>query len=357
MNPSLPQSSSRPVANWMLIGVFMLVVQVILGGITRLTGSGLSITEWDVVMGAVPPLNQQQWITAFGKYKQFPQFHLLNPDFSLRDFKFIFFWEWFHRFWARMVGVVFIAGFIYLASVKKLKRDMIIPLLILFLLGAMQGIIGWIMVISGLANDAIHVEPTKLALHFIFAMGLICYTWWFALQLSVPPAAITRSNALRNMTWLIIVVLFFQLVFGALMAGNKAANAAATWPTINGDWIPVSLFSESPTVFNFIDNKITVHFVHRGLAYLLLILTLIWSLKAYRLPMASGYLRKSSWVPLCIVLIQMLLGISAVLKSTEIIPNHWGIFEWLAQLHQVIGMLFLLSMIYMLYIARRVKQL
>jgi cytochrome c oxidase assembly protein subunit 15 len=356
MNPALPQSSSRPVANWILIGVFMLVVQVILGGITRLTGSGLSITEWDVLMGVIPPLNQQQWITAFEKYKQFPQFHILNPDFSLRDFKFIFFWEWFHRFWARMVGVVFITGFVYLTWKRKLKLEMIIPLLILFLLGAMQAIIGWIMVISGLAEDAIHVEPAKLALHFIFAMGLICYAWWFALQLRVPTGEITRSHGLRNWTWGIIIVLFFQLLFGALMAGNKAATTAPTWPSINGDWVPASLFSESPALFNFIDNKITVHFVHRGLAYLLFILTLFWSLKAYRLSVVSGYLRSSRWLPVCVVVIQILLGISAVLTSPQITPNHWGIFEWLAQLHQVTGMLFLLLMIYMLYITRRVKQ-
>jgi cytochrome c oxidase assembly protein subunit 15 len=171
MNKSSMQSSPRMVANWVYIGVFMLVVQVILGGITRLTGSGLSITEWNVGAGTIPPLNQQQWATEFYKYRQTPQFHLLNPDFTLSDYKFIFFWEWFHRFWARMVGVVFLVGFCWLLWRKKLTRDMIRPLLILFLLGAMQGIIGWIMVKSGLTGDAIYVQPTKLALHFVFALG------------------------------------------------------------------------------------------------------------------------------------------------------------------------------------------
>jgi cytochrome c oxidase assembly protein subunit 15 len=128
----------------------MLLVQVILGGITRLTGSGLSITEWNVATGAVPPLNSQQWITEFEKYKETPQFRLLHSDFTLHDFKFIFFWEWFHRFWARMVGVVFIIGFIYLVRKRKMKQEMIKPLLILFLLGALQGAVGWIMVASGL---------------------------------------------------------------------------------------------------------------------------------------------------------------------------------------------------------------
>jgi cytochrome c oxidase assembly protein subunit 15 len=255
-----------------------------------------------------------------------------------------------------MVGVVFIAGFIYLLFKKKLKEEMIKPLIILFLLGAMQGIIGWIMVKSGLVGDAVYVRPTKLALHFIFALGLICYALWFALQLMIPPPQIMRDNSLRKWTWGIIAVLFFQLLFGALMAGHKAATAAPTWPTINGEWVPQSLFKESPLLFNFVDNKITIHFVHRCLAYLLFILVLNWSHKVYRLSSVSDYLRKSMAVPLVMICVQILLGITAVLKSPQIIPNHWGNFEWLAELHQVTGMLFLLMMIYMLYLVRPVNK-
>jgi cytochrome c oxidase assembly protein subunit 15 len=355
MNTSSQQPSSRAVANWILMGVFMLVVQVVLGGITRLTGSGLSITEWNLVIHAMPPLTQQQWVAEFYKYKQTPQFHLLNPDFSLADYKFIFFWEWLHRSWAKMTGVVFIAGFVYLTWRKKLKQEMIRPLLILFLLGAMQAIIGWIMVKSGLTGDAIYVRPANLAVHFIFALGLISYAFWFALQLLVPRKEMVRNNNIRKLTWGIIAVLFFQLLFGALMAGHKAATAAPTWPTINGDWVPGSLFKDSPLLFNFIDNRITVQFMHRGLAYLIFILTLAWSLKVYRSSVISNYLRKSRWAPLLLLVIQILLGISAILVSTQIIPNHWGVFEWLAQLHQLTGMLFLLTMIYMLYLVRPVN--
>src|SRR5689334_16544659 len=167
MSEIFPQRSSRPVAIWLLIGVGMLIIQILLGGVTRLTGSGLSITEWDVITGALPPMNEQQWIIEFNKYKQTPQFQILNYDFTLHDFKFIFFWEWFHRFWARLMGVVFAIGFVYLLWKKYLQKEMIRPLLILFLLGALQGAIGWIMVLSGLTGDAIYVKPAKLALHFI----------------------------------------------------------------------------------------------------------------------------------------------------------------------------------------------
>ena len=340
------------VANWVLIGVFMLLVQVVLGGITRLTGSGLSITEWDVVTGLLPPLNTAQWLTEFDKYKQTPQFHLLHSDFTLRDFKFIFFWEWFHRFWARMVAVVFVVGFVYLVWKRKMKQEMIKPLMILFLMGALQGAVGWIMVASGLTGDAIYVKPTKLAIHFVLALGLISYAFWFALQLLVPAKEIIRNSSLQRWGLAILSILFFQLLFGALMAGNKAANAAPTWPSINGDWVPVNLWKHSPWMLNFIDNHITIQFVHRGLAYLLFLLMLIWGIQVYRSESVSPLLRKTRWLPFFLITLQIFLGIFTVLNSPKIVAGHWGVFEWLAQFHQIVGLLFLLCMVYMLYIIR-----
>jgi heme a synthase len=353
---SIKGKSSRAVSNWVLIGVAMLVVQVILGGITRLTGSGLSITEWNVVTGIFPPMSNQQWVTEFEKYRQTPQFHLLHSDFGLKDFKFIFFWEWFHRFWARMVGVVFVIGFVYLVAKREMKQEMIKPLMILFLLGALQGAVGWIMVASGLTGDAIYVKPTKLAIHFVLALGLISYAFWFALQLIVPKDEIMVNKNLRRWELGILVVLFFQLLFGAIMAGHKAANAAPTWPSINGDFIPSTLWKESPLLLNFVDNSITIHFVHRGLAYLLFILVFIWTFNAYRNPATSNRLRRFRWLPAFFVSLQILLGILTVMTSPQIVVNHWGIFEWLAQLHQITGMLFLLSMVYVLFIVRQSKK-
>ena len=188
MHGSLENKIRQPdaVAYWVLAGTGMLFIQVLLGGITRLTGSGLSITEWNMVAGVIPPHNAEQWAAEFDKYKQTPQFHLLNADFTLSDFQFIFFWEWFHRLWARLVGVVFLVGFVLLLYKRKLKSEMITPLLILFFLGLMQAAIGWIMVASGLTGDALYVKPTRLALHFIFAIGLISYAFWFSLKLLFP---------------------------------------------------------------------------------------------------------------------------------------------------------------------------
>jgi cytochrome c oxidase assembly protein subunit 15 len=199
------------------------------------------------------------------------------------------------------------------------------------------------------------VRPTRLALHFVFALGLISYAFWFALRLSVPAQQIARNNRLRKWSVVVLVVLFFQLLYGALMAGNKAATAAPTWPSINGSMIPESLHKNLPLVVNLVGNKITIHFIHRTLAYLLLILVTGWTITAVRVYKPGDYFRRSKWLPLITILVQVLLGITAVLSSTQIIPNRWGAFEWVAELHQITGMLFLLLMIFMLYIVRKGK--
>jgi cytochrome c oxidase assembly protein subunit 15 len=347
------QSANRSVAYWVLAGTLMLFIQVLLGGITRLTGSGLSITEWNVITGAIPPINHAQWMEEFAKYKQTQQFHLLNADFNLSDFKFIFFWEWFHRLWARLVGVVFIIGFVFLLYKRKLKVDMIMPLLILFFLGLLQAVIGWIMVASGLTGDALYVQPTKLALHFIFAIGLISYAFWFSLKLLLPVTRVRNARWIRGFSIVLLALVFLQLLFGALMAGNKAAANAPNWPRINGDWIPEKMFSQSPMLINFIGNKITIHFIHRNLAYLILLGISIWTVRLFR----SGIIRTQRGrllFPLILVLLQIILGILALIVSPGIVANRWVIFDWVALLHQINGMLLLFSLIYAIYVLRPV---
>ncbi len=347
--------NNKAVALWLLIGVGMTVIQILLGGITRLTGSGLSITEWNVVTGTLPPMGEGQWQAEFGKYQQTPQYQWLNSDFSLGDFKFIFFWEWFHRLWARLIGVVFALGFVYFFITKKFKKEMVKPLIILFILGALQGAIGWIMVASGLDGDAVYVKPTRLAMHFTFALFLLAYTFWFALQLLVPKKQLAGNASLQKINIGISVILVLQLLYGALMAGHKAATAAPTWPSINGQSMPIGLYKNNDGLLNFINNKIMVHFMHRGMAYLLVVLVIWWSIKAFKTG-STTFFNKTKWLPLSLIFLQLLLGIGSVLTSTGIVPNHWGAFEWMAQLHQFTGMLFLLAMIWMLFINRALKQ-
>ena len=347
-----PDRSDKQVALWLLIGVGMTVIQVALGGITRLTGSGLSITEWQVITGALPPFNEARWMEEFHKYQQTPQFQLLNFEFTLADFKFIFFWEWFHRLWARLIGLVFATGFIWFIVRKIFKKEMVAPLVLLFLLGALQGLVGWIMVASGLTGDAVYVKPTRLAMHFILALGLLSYTFWFALKLLIPDSQRIVETKAKQTNIVLLILMTLQLMYGALMAGHKAANVAATWPTINGQWIPDALFSHQPFMLNFIDNTMLIQFIHRGLAYILFLLIVVWSLRLFKINGSHLFNRYKKW-PMIIVFLQVVLGIASVLFSLQIVPGKWGVFEWMAQLHQLTGMLLLLSLVMMLFLLNK----
>ena len=349
MSKKSDANSSRAVAIWLFIGVAMLIFQVLLGGITRLTGSGLSITEWNIATGVIPPSNDQQWLSEFEKYKQTDQFRYVNFDFTLHDFKFIFFWEWLHRLWGRLIGIAFIVPFIIFLIQRRLKHEMIKPFIILFLLGGLQGLVGWIMVQSGLEGDAIYVAPARLALHFIFAIGLICYALWFALQLSVTGEKKIIHSSLNRFTWVILFFTTIQMIFGALMAGHKAATLAYTWPDINGSYFPPGMFNRG--VISIIENKITIHFIHRNLGYIILILVICWTIIARRLNVPS-FFNKIKFLPLGLVLLQVILGILSVVSSVKIIPNRWGSFEWMAQLHQLNAIFFLLSLVLVLFVVR-----
>ena len=349
-NQRIPKSS-RPMAIWLLAGVAMIMIQVLLGGITRLTGSGLSITEWKPIMGTLPPLNDQDWNMAFEKYKQIAQYKYVNSHFGLSDFKFIFFWEWFHRLWARLIAVAFAIPFIIFIFQKRFKKEMIKPMLILFLLGALQGLVGWIMVQSGLeVSEKIYVSHYKLAIHFILALGLLCYALWFAFDLLIPKEQLTISKPLRKFTGGLIILLVIQLIYGAFMAGLKAAPTAPTWPTINSDWFPGNIHSFGNREFSGLslltDHPLVVHFIHRNLAYIITILIFVFWWKARKIQ-GTTYFKKTKVLPLLLVLLQLLLGVLTVLHASN--PHS---FLWLAVAHQFVAMLLLVSLVWEFYIVR-----
>jgi heme a synthase len=346
MEVELHNDDSNNVAKWLFAGVIMLIIQVLLGGITRLTESGLSITEWKPITGILPPLNTTQWMGEFDKYKHTDQFRYINSNFSLSDFKFIFFWEWFHRTWARLMSLVFLIGFFYFLKKKQFKKEMIIPFIILFLLGIMQGAIGWIMVKSGLVPERMFVGHIQLTTHFMAALVLLGYTLWFALSLSIKPDQITLSKSLKKFTLIIFCILFFQLIYGAFMAGLHTAVSAPTWPQINGQWIPDSINNISPGWKNFIDNKITIQFIHRDIAYILLIGVILWYLKAIKIN-GSLLFNKTKIIPLIFIIVQVLLGITAVITS-----SYGNNLVWFGVAHQLVAILFLVAIIFMLYIIR-----
>jgi heme a synthase len=346
MQVELKKNSSNNVAKWLFAGVIMLMVQILLGGITRLTESGLSITEWKPITGILPPLNTSQWIIEFDRYKHTDQFRYMHSSFSLSDFKFIFFWEWFHRTWARLMGLVFLVGFFYFLVKKQFSQKMTGSFIILFLLGIMQGIIGWIMVKSGLVPERMFVGHIELATHFMAALLLLCYTLWFALSLSVKPNQITVHKGLRTTTLVIFFILFIQLIYGAFMAGLHAATAAPTWPQINGQWIPASMNNLSPGWKNFIDNKIAIQFIHRGIAYIILISVLIWFFKAIKIK-GTLLFNKTRMIPLVFIIVQILLGIATVITSP-----YGNNLVWFGVAHQLFAILFLMTIVFMLYIVR-----
>ena len=330
---------------WLMTGVIMIIIQTLLGGVTRLTGSGLSITEWKPIMGALPPLSEADWNKAFDGYKQIGQYKYMNSDFTLHDFQFIFFWEWFHRLWARLLGVVFAIGFIFFIVRGYFNKSMIRPLLILFLLGGLQGVIGWLMVQSGVNGTDLFVNHVRLSVHFIAAMGLACYTLWFALQLLVPTEARVENASLRNKTVGIVALLALQLTYGAFMAGLKASMAAPTWPTINGMWVPGSLWTNS-----IVNDKINVHFIHRTLAYLLVAAIVFWFLKARNAAGNSTWFKKGYTASLVLVGLQLVLGIVTVVSAPRIVWGRFGLYETLAECHQLVAMFLLMSLVYNVFI-------
>ena len=340
-------SSNRQVAIWLLIGVGMIVIQVLLGGITRLTESGLSITEWKPITGTLPPLNDVAWQVEFDKYRLTDQFKYVHQNFSLSDFKSIFFWEWFHRVWARLMGMVFFVGFVYFLIKKMFKKEMVWPMVALFFLGGIQGAIGWFMVKSGLVPEKYFVGHIELTTHFIAALGLLCYTLWFALSLLITPQQKIVNPFIKKWLTVILLVLVVQLVYGGFMAGLRAAVAAPTWPDINGYLIPRFMNELSPAVKNFVYNPIAIHFIHRGLAYLLFVMILVWWFKSKSINGQKLFARLRTSV-LALVILQVVLGILTVLNAT-----HSGRLVFLGVAHQFTAMVLVMVLVCLLFIVRK----
>lgn len=339
----------QQVAWWLLIGVGMIVIQVILGGITRLTESGLSITEWKPITGALPPLNDAAWQAEFDKYRHTDQFKYVHQHFSLQDFKFIFFWEWFHRLWARLIGVVFIIGFVYFLWKRKFDRSMIRPLLVLFVLGALQGAIGWIMVKSGLVPEMYFVGHVELTTHFIAALLLLAATLWYALSMLPSFDVKLESASIRNRLYWIAAVLFLQLMYGGFMAGMKAGAVAPTWPTINGHWLPAAQLHELGSLTkDLFQNKIMVQFVHRGLAYILCLLIAWFYFRTANRP----HSRFNRWrtILFFLIVVQLILGILTVLNATDS-----SRLVWLGVMHQFTAMWLVMAVTVLLFLVRAPK--
>jgi heme a synthase len=312
----LEEKTNKKVAIWLLSGCFLIFAMVVLGGITRLTGSGLSITEWNVIMGTLPPLNEKQWSDAFEKYKQIPQFQKLNYNYSLDDFKKIFFWEYLHRLIGRLIGVVFIIPFIYFLVKKKLDREWIQKSLFLFVLGAVQGFLGWFMVKSGL-TDRTSVSHYRLAIHLVTAFITFGFTFWYALQLLYPNERNSHTWKIYKLLKYILAFVTLQIIYGAFVSGMKAGRFANTFPTMDGEWIPSGIHAMSPGYINLFENPITVQFIHRWVAMTIVILVILLVVKSRQIVL-SAHLSKTINLCLIMVIFQFILGLLTLLYKVPI---------------------------------------
>lgn len=335
----------KQIGIWLLLGAIVIYVQMVLGGITRLTGSGLSITHWDIIMGILPPLNQHAWQTAFEQYKLTPQYKLVNQDFTLESFKHIFFWEFVHRLWARLaLGSVFFVGFVYFFFKKQLTRKLVKNLIIVVLLGGLEGLMGWIMVQSGL-RDMPWVAPLDLTAHLLLALLIFSYLLWISLPYLIPEGIPASNNELKKNSILLLVILVIQIGFGGLMAGTHAAMSYPTWPKFNGYWLPSGVDDGQPLLTNLTHNVATIQLIHRTLAYLITVY-IFYLFISFR-NKVSLPIRKALGVLPVIILVQITLGVLTLLYTGTSIPVALGVT------HQAVGWLTFTNAIIVFYLVSR----
>jgi cytochrome c oxidase assembly protein subunit 15 len=309
-----PLPQIRAVRWWLVSIAALIAIMVLVGGATRLTESGLSIVEWKPVTGALPPLDQAQWIGAFEAYKTIPQYREINAGMSLAEFKTIFWWEWSHRLLGRVIGVAYLLPFLWFMWRGALAGDLRRRLWLIFGLGALQGAVGWWMVASGL-SQRVEVSQYRLATHLVLALVIYASIVWALRRLADrPPSAAPARLKLTSAA--LLVLTFVQLYFGALVAGLRAGKIYNTWPAIDGAFIPSAarLFFETPWWRNLFDNTLTVQFEHRMTAYVLLVVALLHAFDAVR-SRADGAVVRGAWALLAAIALQAALGIITLLNQ------------------------------------------
>lgn len=336
----------KVVIGWMILGLLMIFFQIIIGGVTRLTGSGLSITKWEIVTGTVPPLNDSSWNKAFELYKETPQYHKLNRGMSLGEFKFIYFWEYLHRLWARFMGLVFIVPFVYFLSKKWIDGIIVRRLITVAGLAAIVGLFGWIMVASGLI-DRPWVNAYKLSIHLCLALLVYVYLLW-TVMISIYGRDKCESS-LKGVIGIFLLFLGFQLFLGGMMSGMKASLLYGTWPKMGSDWFPPVLFQlENWTVDNFVDYDkgpflvALVQFMHRLVAYILILLG-IYIVYKHNIRGKLPRIGMLKWMFISVLIIQALLGILTLLKTMGMVPLLYGV------LHQGVAIILLTVSIILFY--------
>ncbi len=313
----------RQVATWLLLCAAVIFGMIVLGGVTRLTNSGLSMVEWRPLMGIIPPLSEQAWLETFEKYKQFPEYRKVNFGMDLDGFKSIFMYEYLHRVLGRLIGVIFFVPMVYFAVKGRVRAGVMPKLWILFFMGGLQGLLGWYMVKSGLVSNP-RVSQYRLTAHLGLAFAIYAYMLWVAFDLLFKPAAAGVSRQLARYSLALVALVYLMILSGGLVAGTRAGFAYSTWPLMGTSFIPQGLYATSPAWLAMFEDITTIQFNHRIFAYVLFALIHLFAFSAWRAGVsvrgrvALGLLLAALWL-------QVILGISTLLLHVPV---------WLAAAHQ-----------------------
>ena len=326
------KKDNKKVIYWLLTGCVLIFIMVVVGGITRLTHSGLSISNYKLISGTIPPMNDVEWQEAFNLYKQYPEYQKLNNHFSLQDFKDIYFWEWLHRVIGRFIGMVFFLPFLYFLITKQLTKPTIKKSIVLLVLGGFQGFLGWYMVKSGLVENP-DVSHYRLSAHLTTAFITFAYTFWVALDLMFPSKKEINKN-FKKLIQFSLALLILQIIYGAFVAGLDAGFIHNHWPMMSeGKFMHETVYIEQNPVYkNFIEGKSGVQFVHRILAYLVVFMVFLIFKKSRNLERTT-YQNKAIQSLLFLVGLQFILGVFTIILQVPV---------WLGVAHQI-GAFFLLS--------------
>lgn len=328
----------KPVIFWLKSGIVMIMIMIMIGGITRLTGSGLSITEWRVVGGTIPPITEAEWKDAFEKYQQTPEFKIKNFDMKLEGFKSIFFWEYLHRLWGRIMGFVFFIPYLYFWKKGYFKENgLAIKMFMVLILGGLQGALGWFMVASGLVDQP-HVSHFRLTAHLLMALLLITYLLWLIYEVKIAGNDCEKKplHPLNFLVKNLLGIILIQLIYGGFMSGKKAAYFYPTYPDMGGKMIPDNLWIEGG-ISNLTENVTMIHFIHRLLPWIIVTMFIYLIVKLKKLP--ADLLRLKSNLILIggLITLQIILGIKTVVLDEGQISVFWG------TAHQVVGVTFFLA--------------
>lgn len=340
---------NRPVRLWLWSVYVAIVVMVLIGGITRLTGSGLSIVEWKPITGALPPLGEAAWQAEFDAYRHSPQFKIVNAWMTLSDFQRIYFWEYVHRLWGRLIGLIFLVPLVVMWARGQLSHAPRGRIVLVFALGGLQGLAGWLMVKSGLVDQPA-VSHIRLAIHFLLAVTVAVFIVWILLELrpahahapdAGAPAAAVPAPPPPWTGVVLLVLLALQLAYGAFMAGKHAGYLYRTWPTMNGEWMP-SLAGDGPLLATLVESPIAIHAIHRTLAYVVVAVALWLAWRMRGRPTMKGARRALALA----VVLQLVLGVLTVLTGVHIV---------LAVAHQAVGFLLASAAVWTLFELRAAR--